>query len=287
MRTKQWFTAVVIFATIGSVSGQRRKIDGKKSLFVSRECLSGNCETGTGSARNDNGDMYYGTWLNGKPHGLGTVYFALENEAYSPGTFFTGRFSYGLADGMGTFDFPGEKRMTVKFDKSQDLAVFEHVGRVKPRKRRYVVDDVEQWEGWEIRRQTFFETGDPDRILVDIYKDWEGASCWSTTARSGPVEIFFLIDTGCSGTALTKSTLEHLRNKGVRVTYTGASFYSTACGSVPFREYEIESLTVGGVTFKNLQVSEVDGTENLLGMNVLGSFGTFEFNSEQKTLVLE
>jgi hypothetical protein len=272
---------------VGPVSGQRKKIEGKEPLFKSSQCISGNCESGTGSARNDNGDLYYGTWVNGRPHGLGTIYFDLENEDYSPGTFFTGRFAYGLVDGMGTFDFPGEKRMTVKFDKSRDLAVFQSVGKARPRKRRHVLDDVQQWGGWEIRQRTFFETGTPDRIMVDIYKDWDGASCWSTTARSGPVEIFFLIDTGCSGTALTKSTLNFLRNKGIRVTETGAAFYNTACGRVPFREYTIESLTVGGVTFNDLKVSEVEGDTNLLGMNVLSSFGTFEFNTEHRTLVLE
>ena len=115
----------------------------------------GNCESGTGSARNDNGDLYYGTWVNGRPHGLGTVYFDLDNTNYSPCTFFTGRFAYGLVDGMGTFDFPGEKRMTVKYDKSQDLAVFEDVGRVRPRKRRHVLDDVEAWEGWRYANRPF------------------------------------------------------------------------------------------------------------------------------------
>jgi len=287
MKKAVGFTLVVVLVMGHTLHGQRRKIEGKEPLFKKSQCLSGTCETGTGSARNERGDIYYGSWVNGKPHGLGTVYFDIDNEDYSAGTFFTGRFTYGLADGMGTFDFPGEKRMTVKFDKSQDLSVFQSVGKVRPRARRHVLDDVEQWGGWKIRQQAFFETGSPDRILVDMYKDWEGASCWSTTAHAGSVEIFFLIDTGCSGTALTKSTLNFLRNKGIRVTETGASFYNTACGRVPFREYTIESLTVGGVTFNNLEVSEVNGDQNLLGMNVLSSFGTFELNTEQQTLVLE
>ena len=55
---------------------------------------------------------------------------------------------------MGTFDFPGEKRMTVKFDKSQDLAVFEDVGGMHPQ-RELVMDDVKKWEGWEVRQQAF------------------------------------------------------------------------------------------------------------------------------------
>ena len=287
MKTKIQLTMLFVLTVSVSTYGQRRKIKGKKPLFERSQCTSGNCETGEGTALNECGDLYYGSWVNGKPHGLGTVYFNLDNSEYSPGTFFTGRFTYGLVDGMGTFDFPGEKRMTVRFDKSQDFAVFEDVGRMHPRRRHYIVDNVQQWEGWEIRQQTFFESGSPDRIMVDIYKDWEGASCWSTIARSGPVEIFFLIDTGCSGTALTKSTLEFLRNNGIRVTQVGAAYYKTACGSELFKEFEIESLTVGGVTFKNLRVSETHSDENLLGMNILSSFGTFEFNAEHKTLVLE
>ena len=108
MRTQQWFTVVVMLAMVVPVSGQRRKIQGKEPLFKSAQCIGGNCESGTGSARNDNGDLYYGTWVNGRPHGLGTVYFDLDNTNYSPGTFFTGRFAYGLVDGMGTFDFGRE-----------------------------------------------------------------------------------------------------------------------------------------------------------------------------------
>jgi predicted aspartyl protease len=44
---------------------------------------------------------------------------------------------------------------------------------------------------------------------------------------------------------------------------------------------------LGGVTFKNLAVSETLSDDNLLGMNVLGSFGTFEFNEEHQTLSLK
>jgi len=40
-------------------------------------------------------------------------------------------------------------------------------------------------------------------------------------------------------------------------------------------------------TFKNLQIGSVEGGDNLLGMDILGSFGTLEFNQEFNTLVLE
>jgi predicted aspartyl protease len=120
-----------------------------------------------------------------------------------------------------------------------------------------------------------------------MHKNWEGSTCWSTTGRSGPVEIFFLIDTGCSQTALTKSTINYLINNGIRVTKTGSGWYNTACGLREFDEYEIQSITLGGITFKNLPIGAVDGDDNLLGMDILSAFGTLEFNLEQKTLVLK
>jgi hypothetical protein len=278
---------MMLFVLLPLLAVGQRKFKGKQPLFTSSQCLNGDCDMGTGTAKNANGDLYYGSWRDGKPHGLGSVYFDPDNESYAPGTFFTGRFAFGLIDGMGTFDFPRERRMTVKFQKSQDFAVFEDVGQLHPRSRRYIMDDVKHWDGWELRQQEFFENGSPDRILVSMYKDWEGTTCWSTTGRSGPVELFFLIDTGCSQTSLTKRTIEYLINNGVRVTKTGSAWFSTACGSREFDEYEIQSITLGGTTFKNLQIGAVEGGDNLLGMDILSAFGTLEFNLEQKTLVLE
>ena len=279
--------ALVVLLSVSLPAVAQRKIKGKKPLFTANNCVSGNCDQGTGAATNDQGDLYYGNWVNGKPHGLGSVYFDLDNEAYTPGTFFTGRFSWGLVDGFGTFDFPGERRMTVHFDKSQDLSVFEDMGQPHPRKRRYIMDDVSHWGGWEIRQEEFFENGNPDRLMVEMYQDWDGARCWSTTGRSGPINIFFLIDTGCYQTALTKSTIEYLIQNGIRVTKTGSGLYNTACGVREFDEYEIQSLTIGGTTFKNLPIGSTDSGDNLLGMDILGSFGTLEFNQEHKSLVLE
>ena len=278
---------VLFFALLPLFALGQLNFKGKHTLFQNTQCLSGDCEMGTGIAQNRSGDLYYGAWRNGKPHGLGTVYFDLENNEYSPGTFFTGKFAYGLIDGMGTFDFPGERRMTVKFRKSSDFAVFENIGSMHPRRRKHIMDDVNHWDGWELRQQQFFENGSPDRILVSMHKDWEGSTCWSTSGRVGTVELFFLIDTGCSQTALTKSTIEYLIQNGIRVTKTGSDCFSTACGLREFDEYEIEALTLGGTTFKNLPIGAVDGGENLLGMDVLGAFGTLGFNLEQKTLVLE
>ena len=278
---------MMLFVLLPLLAAGQRKFKEKQPLFTSSQCLNGDCEIGTGAAKNAHGDLYYGSWRDGKPHGLGSVYFDIDDTAYAPGTFFTGRFAYGLIDGMGTFDFPGERRMTVKFQKSQDFAVFEDVGQLHPRTRRYIMDDTKQWEGWQLRQEEFFENGSPDRLLVSMHHDWEGQRCWSTTGRSGPVEIFFLIDTGCSQTALTKSTIEYLIQNGIRVTKTGSAWFDTACGLMEFDEYEIQSITIGGTTFKNLQIGSVEGGDNLLGMDILGSFGTLEFNQEFNTLVLE
>jgi len=86
---------------------------------------------------------------------------------------------------------------------------------------------------------------------------------------------------------LTKSTIEYLIQNGIRVTKTGSAWFDTACGLMEFDEYEIQSITIGGTTFKNLQIGSVEGGDNLLGMDILGSFGTLEFNQEFNTLVLE
>jgi len=284
--TREFVIAITFLGSVISAQGQFdfRK---KPSLFSSSDCLSGDCEFGNGTANNAEGDLYYGEWRDGKPHGLGTVYFSLTNSDYQPGTFFTGRFAYGLIDGIGTFDFPGERRMTVRFQKSQDFAVFEKKGALRPRRRKHIMDDVAQWEGWKIRKETFFTQGSPDRLMVGMHQDYEGQKCWNTTASIGPVEVFFNIDTGCSDVALTKSTIDHLINKGVAIKQTGYGLYNTACGSEYFAQYIIPSLTIGGINFKNLKASETKSSDNLLGMNVLGAFGTLELNIEQQTLVLE
>lgn len=287
MRVKFLSVFLCSIVVVISARAQRTALLEKKPLFKKNQCVSGNCVTGIGTAKNDNGDLYYGSWLKGLPHGLGTVYFDLENPTYPPGTFFTGKFAYGLIDGMGTFDFPGEKRTTVRFDKSPDFAVFEDLGNMRPRKRRHVIDDSEDWDGWKIRQKEFFDSGRQDRLMVNMSQYYEGIISWSTIGNSGPVEILFLIDTGCSGTALTNSTLNYLRNNGIRVTEVDKGYYDTACGPVEFTNYEIESLTLGGVTFHNVPVTETFSSTNLLGMEILGSFGTIVFNSEHETLVLE
>lgn len=95
MKARNLLTLGVLLALSFTAMGQR-KIAGKKPLFNSSQCTDGDCKTGTGSAVNSNGDLYYGHWVNGKPHGLGTVYFDLDNQAYSPGTFSPGDFVMAL-----------------------------------------------------------------------------------------------------------------------------------------------------------------------------------------------
>lgn len=279
--------ALVVVLSMSLPAIAQRKMKGKKPLFIAENCISGNCKQGTGAATNEDGDLYFGDWVNGKPHGLGSIYFDLDNEQYEPGTFFNGEFKVGLVDGFGTFEFPGERRMTVRFNKSQDLAVFENMEHALPRKRHYVMDDPSQWAGWALRQEEFFENGPPDRLLIEMHKSWDESKCWSTTGHSGSIQIYFLIDTGCSQTSLTKNTIDYLIENGIRVTKTGSDWYDTACGLMEFSEYEIEHITIGGTTFKNLPIGEVGGDDNLLGMDILGSFGTIEFNQEHKSLVLE
>ena len=154
MRTQQWFTVVVMLAMVVPVSGQRRKIQGKEPLFKSAQCIEGQLRIGHRECTNDNGDLYCGTWVNGRPHGLGTVYFDLDNTNYSPGTFFTGRFAYGLSTAWG-LSISQEEAHDREIRQSQDLIVFEDVGRVRPRKRRHVLDDVEAWEGGRYANRPF------------------------------------------------------------------------------------------------------------------------------------
>ncbi len=115
---------MMLFVLLPLLAVGQRKFKGKQPLFTSSQCLNGDCDMGTGTAKNANGDLYYGSWRDGKPHGLGSVYFDLDNESYAPGTFFTGRFAFGLIDGMGTFDFPGRAQDDGKVSEVAGLCSF-------------------------------------------------------------------------------------------------------------------------------------------------------------------
>jgi hypothetical protein len=59
------------------------------------QCISGNCRTGTGTFRFNNGDEYSGSWLSGQPNGKGTYRF-ISGERYEGG------FDKGKFNGTGT-----------------------------------------------------------------------------------------------------------------------------------------------------------------------------------------
>jgi hypothetical protein len=66
------------------------------SLNKKTGCISGNCYTGIGDYKFDNGDEYFGEWSDGARTGLG---FYLWNE----GTIYLGYFEYGKLEGDGYY----------------------------------------------------------------------------------------------------------------------------------------------------------------------------------------
>ena len=62
---------------------------------VSSQCLSGDCSTGFGVKKYQDGTIYIGEWWNEVPSGKGTV-------IWPDGTIYVGRFSRGMYNGNGT-----------------------------------------------------------------------------------------------------------------------------------------------------------------------------------------
>ena len=83
---------MMLFVLLPVLAVGQRKFKGKQPLFTSSQCLNGNCDMGTGTATNANGDLYYGSWRDGKPHGLGSVYFDLDDDCLRAWNFFYGTF---------------------------------------------------------------------------------------------------------------------------------------------------------------------------------------------------
>jgi predicted nucleotidyltransferase len=52
-----------------------------------------------------------------------------------------------------------------------------------------------------------------------------------------------------------------------------------------FRDYTIDAISFGGIEYGPFTVSETEG-ENLLGMDILSSFGALNINFEQGSLKL-
>ena len=52
---------MMLFVLLPLLAVGQRKFKGKQPLFTSSQCLNGNCDMGTGTAKNANGDLYYGS----------------------------------------------------------------------------------------------------------------------------------------------------------------------------------------------------------------------------------
>lgn len=92
------------------------------TMELNAQCVSGNCHNGTGKFEFENGDIYSGSWQNGKPHGRGTYDFSngdryvgefKEGKFEGDGTYvwkdkskYKGQWSAGKRDGYGKFTWP-------------------------------------------------------------------------------------------------------------------------------------------------------------------------------------
>ncbi|MCC7503685.1 MAG: caspase family protein [Saprospiraceae bacterium] len=70
---------------------------------ISAQCLSGNCQNGSGTYRYENGTKYTGQFAYGKPHGQGTMDFPSGNR-------YTGEWRNGAREGRGKMTFKKEGR---------------------------------------------------------------------------------------------------------------------------------------------------------------------------------
>jgi len=265
------------------------KSKGVEALFTRDSCQYGDCSNGIGASINSHGDIYYGRWYKNKPHGFGTIYFNVDQtgEGIPPGTFLITRFNEGQLDGVSTFDFPGGKKLSVKYKDSGNINAYQELPLVRPQSIRFELPYVYEWEGRIIRRNAYFRDTESRRGVIDIHPYSESNQCMYAYGESKGISIPFLFDTGCSNTSLSAEYIEYLQENGVHLSKKGSDFYETACGLIELNEYVIEELTIGGVTFRNLQVGETKGADNLLGMDVITSFGTFRVIAEEHLLILE
>jgi hypothetical protein len=67
--------------------------------YGNTQCLEGDCETGQGTYRYSNGDLYEGQWRNNKPDGQGNYRFSRPRQQYD------GQFEQGRIHGIGTMKF--------------------------------------------------------------------------------------------------------------------------------------------------------------------------------------
>ena len=66
------------------------------SFNAKSQCVSGDCEMGTGIMKYKSGAVYIGEWWNGEMNGEGTL-------IWSDGSVYTGQFKHGMYHGNGTY----------------------------------------------------------------------------------------------------------------------------------------------------------------------------------------
>ena len=83
--------------------GQVEKTNIAEKSDIKGVCIKGNCVNGEGTVTWPNGDKYFGSWKNGKHHGIGTF-------EWIDGTKYSGEWKFGLENGKGTVTWPnGDK----------------------------------------------------------------------------------------------------------------------------------------------------------------------------------
>ncbi len=256
-------------------------------LFSAKQCITGDCENGVGIAQSNEGHLYYGRWHDNKPHGQGSVFFSLDQGKYEPGTFFVARFIEGAIQGMATFEYPGEVKKTVKFRNAYDFDNYTDMGNLHPRSRRFVVDDEELWDGWKIRQESFLKAAPADRLTASVFKNYSNGLSYTIAGTCGEHKVYFLVDTGCSITSLSASTISYLRGQGIGFRDLGSMEVQGGAGTEHAALYELETLVIAGIEFRNVVVSEMKNNDvNLLGFDVLNAFGTLELDMVRGELKL-
>jgi len=294
--------AAILVALIGlTVSGyaeneltpkknKRRLTEQKKAqLFYQDSCQFGNCYRGIGAAVNEDGDIYFGKWRKGRPHGLGTIYFNTENvESGIPsGTLLTARFEKGKLDGLATFDVVGSRKFTVYYAQSMDIDAYAELPDAGPMPNFFRLPYSYPWAGRQVRRAYFLDSSYAQNVSLTIHPVSDFNQCFYTNGETNGITIPFLFDTGCSQTALSTEYIEYLRESGVKIKEVGSDVFETACGSIELREFEIDEIRIGDMTFYNVLIAETQSLDNLLGMDLISALGSYTAIPEEHLIILK
>jgi len=284
-----FIAALAITAEAGTPRRFRKALPANEppSLFIADSCVYGDCWDGVGTARDAQGDLYHGRWYKGVPHGFGSIYFSSDERtaAYGEGTILIARFNEGKLDGLCTFDRPGNRRVAVQYRKSATLDNFTLKEGIRPPSAHFELPGQFDWVGYEVRRDEILKRDHSAQVFVDVHQLPDGVNVLNTTLYFNGIPVPFLVDTGCSTTSLTQETIEYLSRSGLTFTPNGVETYITACGPMDYPSYIVSAISFGGIEFGPLNISLSEG-DNMLGMDILSSFGALNINFEQGILKL-